>query len=77
MLRVATNNIPKEGSPTIHRTIAFADHHKSVFVCATLDTATGEIEHRTMKARRFEVEPFLRSLEGPVLLYVEACRGWE
>ena len=59
-----------------HRTIVFADRHKSVFVCAALDSQTGEIEHRTLKARRAEVEPFLRSLEGPVLLYVEACRGW-
>ena len=60
-----------------HRTIVFADHRKSVLVCAALATQTGEIKHRALGVRRAEVEPFLRSREGPILLYVEAYRGWE
>jgi transposase len=60
-----------------HRTSVIVDHHKSVFVCAVLDEETGELKHETLKARRAEVEPFLKSLDGPVRIFVEACRGWE
>jgi transposase len=60
-----------------HRTIVIADHHKSVFVCATLDRETGEVQHTTLASCRADLEPFLRDLPGPVLVYVEACRAWE
>lgn len=60
-----------------HRTIVVADHHKSIFVCQVLDRETGEIERKTLTSRRSELEPFLRELPGPVLVYVEACRSWE
>ena len=60
-----------------HRTSVIVDHHKSVFVCAVLDEATGELRHETLKARRTEVGPFLESLTGPTRVFVEACRGWE
>lgn len=60
-----------------HRTSVIVDHHKSVFVCAVLDSETGELRHETLKARRTVVEPFLESLTGPMRIFVEACRGWE
>lgn len=60
-----------------HRTSVIVDHHKSVFVCAVLDEETGELRHETLKARRAEVEPFLKALAGPTRIFVEACRGWE
>lgn len=60
-----------------HRTIVVADHHKSVFVCQVLDRETGEVLRRTLDSRRQELEPFLRNLPGPALVYVEACRAWE
>ena len=60
-----------------HRTIVVADHHKSVFVCQVIDRETGEIEKKTLGSCRRELEPFLRKLAGPALVYVEACRAWE
>ena len=59
------------------RTIVVADHHKSVFVCQVLDRETGEVRWATLKSRRDVLRPFFESLEGPVLVYVEACRSWE
>ena len=60
-----------------HRTIVVADHHKSVFVCQVLDRETGEVVKATLASRRDELEPFLRDLPRPSLVYVEACRAWE
>ena len=60
-----------------HRTIVVADHHKSVFVCQVLDRVTGEVTRRTLASSRLALQPFLAGLEGPVLVYVEACRAWE
>jgi len=60
-----------------HRTIVVADHHKSVFVCNFFDRETGETRRRTLESHRSKVEPFLKSLPGPVLVFVEACRSWE
>ena len=60
-----------------HRTIVVADHHKSVFVCQVVDRQTGEASKRTLASSRSVLEPFLKELQGPVLVYVEACRGWE
>lgn len=60
-----------------HRTVVVADHHKSIFVCQVLDRETGEVAKRTLKSCRSELESFLRSLTGPVLVFVEACRAWE
>lgn len=60
-----------------HRTIVVADHHKSVFVCQVLDRETGEVTRLTLSSLRSELQPFLAGLEGPVLIYVEACRAWE
>lgn len=60
-----------------HRTIVVADHHKSVFVCQILNRETGEVQRRTLESLRSVLEPFLRELPGPVLLFVEACRAWE
>ncbi len=60
-----------------HRTIVVADHHKSVFVCVSLDQMTGEMSWRTLESRRDELEPFLKKLPGPTLVFVEACRAWE
>lgn len=60
-----------------HRTIVVADHHKSVFVCQVLDRETGEARRLTLSSRRLELEPFLKELAGPVLVFVEACRSWE
>lgn len=60
-----------------HRTIVIADHHKSVFVCQILDRKTGEARRSTLQSRRDELRPFLASLPGPVLVFVEACRSWE
>jgi len=60
-----------------HRTIVVADHHKSVFVCQVLDRKTGEVRSASLKSRRDVLRPFLESLEGPILVYVEACRAWE
>lgn len=62
---------------TAHRTIVVADHHKSVFVCQILDRVTGEVIRRTLESSRRQLQPFLAELEGPVLVYVEACRAWE
>ena len=60
-----------------HRTIVVADHHKSVFVCQILDRQTGEVNRRQVPSTRSELEPLLAALEGPTLVYVEACRSWE
>lgn len=60
-----------------HRTVVVADHHKSVFVCQVLDRETGESRTTSMKSRRDVLGPFLGALDGPVLVYVEACRSWE
>lgn len=60
-----------------HRTIVVADHHKSVFVCQVLDRETGEVIRKTLKSERPLLEPFLKQLPGPVLVFVEACRAWE
>jgi len=60
-----------------HRTIVVADHHKSVFLCQVLDRETGEVSRRTLSSLRWELQAFLAELEGPVLVYVEACRAWE
>lgn len=60
-----------------HRTIVVADHHKSVFVCQVLDRQGGEVRRASLRSRRSELEPFLAGLEGPVLVFVEACRSWE
>ena len=60
-----------------HRTIVVADHHKSVFVCQVLDRITGEVSRRTLSGSRSALQAFLAELEGPVLVYVEACRAWE
>ena len=60
-----------------HRTIVVGDHHKSVFVCQVIDRQTGEIRTARLVSSRRELEPFLRELPGPVLVYVEACRSWE
>lgn len=60
-----------------HRTIVVADHHKLVFVCEVLDRETGEVMTKTLASNRRELEPFLRELPRPVLVYVEACRSWE
>lgn len=62
---------------TDHRTIVLADHHKSVFVSCVIDQQTGQLSHHTLASRPDELEPFLRDLPGPVLVYVEACRSWE
>jgi len=62
---------------TAHRTIVIADHHKSIFVCQILDRETGAVERRTLQSSRSVLEPFLRALEGPVLVFIEACRSWE
>ena len=60
-----------------HRMTVIADHHKSVFVCQVLDHATGEVQQATLQSRREELRPFLAALEGPVRVFVEACRSWE
>lgn len=60
-----------------HRTIVVADHHKSVFVCLILDQETGEVRRESLRSLRETLEPFLSSLPGPVLVFVEACRAWE
>jgi len=60
-----------------HRTIVVADHHKSVFVCVLLDQKKGEMSWRTLESRRDVLEPFLREIPGPTLVFVEACRAWE
>ena len=60
-----------------HRTIVVADHHKSVFVCQALDRETGEVQRRSLDSRREVLEPFLRELPGPTLVFVEASRAWE
>ena len=60
-----------------HRTIVVADHHKSVFVCQVLDRETGEVQRRTLPSLRSELGPFFAGLEGPLLIFVEACRSWE
>ena len=58
-----------------HRTIVVADHHKSVFVCQTLDRVTGEVTRQSLPSTRFKLRAFFEGLEGPVLVYVEACRA--
>ena len=60
-----------------HRTIVVADHHKFVFVCQTLDRVTGEVTRQSLPSTRFKLRAFFEGLEGPVLVYVEACRAWE
>jgi transposase len=42
-----------------------------------LDQQSGEITWRSLKSRRDELAPFLKSLPGPTLVFVEACRAWE
>ena len=68
---------PRRTPMSDHRTVVVADHHKSVFVCQVLDRKTGEVSRRTLSSSRGELEPFLRQLPGPVLVFVEACRAWE
>jgi transposase len=60
-----------------HRTIVVADHHKSVFVCQVLDRETGEVQRHSLDSRRDVLEPFLREIPGPALVFIEACRAWE
>ncbi len=36
-----------------HPTVVIADHHKSVFVCAVFNPATGELRHETLDLPRF------------------------
>lgn len=60
-----------------HRTIVVSDHHKSVFVCRVLDRETGETRSATLASRRDVLRSFFEGLEGPVLVFVEACRSWE
>ena len=60
-----------------HRTLVVADHHKSVFVFQVLDRQSGETRKASLPSRRSELEPFLADLQGPVLVFVEACRSWE
>ena len=60
-----------------HRTIVVADHHKSIFVCQVLDRETGEVRSATLKSRRDVLRAFFERLQGPVLVFVEACRSWE
>ena len=60
-----------------HRTIVVADHHKSVFVCQILDRKTGRVERLSLASLRSELGAFFQGLEGPVLVFVEACRAWE
>ncbi len=60
-----------------YRTVVIADHHKTVFVCRTLDTFTGETEMKSLPATRDELDSLLSSLTGPAVLFVEACRSWE
>lgn len=60
-----------------YRTIVVADHHKTVFVCQILDRQSGEVQAKSLQARRDVLQPFLAALEGPVVVFVEACRSWE
>ncbi|MCB9888431.1 MAG: IS110 family transposase [Planctomycetes bacterium] len=60
-----------------YRTVVIADHHKSVFVCRTVDTQTGETELRTLNATREELQALFTELPRPAVLFVEACRSWE
>lgn len=60
-----------------HRTIVVADHHKTVFVSRVIDRETGEIRSKTLGSTRAELRPFLRELECPAIVYIEACRSWE
>lgn len=62
---------------TPHRSILVADHHKRIFVCQTIDRATGETAFHKLASTREALMPFFDALPRPALVFIEACRSWE
>jgi transposase len=60
-----------------HRSILVADHHKRIFVCRTIDRATGETAFHKLASTWDALRPFFDALPRPALVFIEACRSWE
>jgi len=56
---------------TAHRSILVADHHKRIFVCQTIDRATGETAFHKLSSTREALLPFFDALPFDAALVLE------